>query len=203
FSATKVAWLLDNVPEGRRRAMAGELAFGTVDSWLATRLTNGRLHVTDASNASRTLLFDIHEQRWDAELLELFDVPREVMPEVVATSGEVGVIESGPLSGVPLAAMVGDQQGATFGQACFAPGLAKNTYGTGCFVVLNTGNRPLESRHRLLTTVAWHLRNESAENGPRDRLEYALEGSIFMAGAVVQWLRDGLGIIRQAGDIEA
>src|SRR5690606_27501838 len=157
FSATKIAWLLDHVPGARQRAAAGELAFGTVDSWLTSRLTNGSRHVTDVSNASRTLLFDIRRQRWDDELLDLFEVPAEVMPTVVATSGEVAVIENGPLAGVTLAALFGDQQAATFGQACFAPGQAKNTYGTGCFVVLNTGDEPVVSQHRMLSTVAWEL----------------------------------------------
>ncbi|MBX3139767.1 MAG: glycerol kinase GlpK [Trueperaceae bacterium] len=192
FSATKVAWLLDNVPGARERAEAGELAFGTVDTWLSAKLTGGREHVTDVSNASRTQLFDIHRADWDDDLLALFRVPRALMPRVVPTSGVVAEITEGPLAGAPIAALVGDQQAATFGQACFAPGQAKATYGTGAFLVLNTGAEAQASRSRLLTTVAW------SEGG---RLEYALEGSIFMAGAVVQWLRDGLGIIREASDV--
>lgn len=194
FSATKLAWLLRHVPGARQRADAGELAFGTVDTWLTARLTGGSKHVTDASNASRTLLFDIHRGAWDDELLDLFGVPRSVLPEVVPTSGLVGTATVGPLAGLPVAALVGDQQAATFGQACFSPGQAKATYGTGAFLVLNSGGTPLEPPGRLLTTVAW-------QQG--DGLEYALEGSIFMAGAVVQWLRDGLGVIRQANDVEA
>jgi len=193
FSATKVAWLLDNVEGARLRAERGELAFGTVDSWLTAQLTGGR-HVVDVTNASRTLLFDIHEARWDDELLELFRVPRALLPEVVATSGHVADIEHAPLLGVPLAALAGDQQAATFGQACFEPGQAKNTYGTGCFLMLNSGTEAAESPARLLTTALWQLQGRP--------LEYALEGSIFMAGAVVQWLRDGLGIIRTAADVE-
>ncbi len=192
FSATKIAWLLDNVPGARERADAGELAFGTVDTWLTARLTGGARHVTDVSNASRTLLFDIHEATWDDELLELFRVPRALLPEVTPSSHVVGEVTVGPLTGLPIAALVGDQQAATFGQACFRPGQAKSTYGTGAFLVLNTGLEPRAPAGRLLTTVAWQ------QGGP---LEYALEGSIFMAGAVVQWLRDGLGIIRDVGEV--
>lgn len=192
FSATKIAWLLDNVPGARERAQAGELAFGTVDTWLTAKLTGGREHVTDVSNASRTQLFDIHGCDWDDELLELFRVPRALMPRVVPTSGRIAEVAEGPLAGAPIAALVGDQQAATFGQACFAPGQAKATYGTGAFLVLNTGAEARPSANQLLTTVAW------SEGG---RLEYALEGSIFMAGAVVQWLRDGLGIIREASEV--
>src|SRR5690606_9580631 len=153
FSATKVAWLLDNAPGARDRAAAGELAFGTVDTWLTARLTGGGVHATDVSNASRTMLFDIHRLRWDEWLLDLFDVPRSVLPDVVPTSGRVATIERGPLAGVPLAALAGDQQAATFGQACFQAGQVKNTYGTGCFLVLNTGTEPVDSKNRLLTTV--------------------------------------------------
>ncbi|MFA5567630.1 MAG: glycerol kinase GlpK [Trueperaceae bacterium] len=191
FSATKIAWLLDNVPGARERAEVGELAFGTVDTWLTARLTGGARHVTDVSNASRTLLFDLGRGVWDDELLELFGVPRALLPEVVPSSHVVGEATVGPLAGVPIAALVGDQQAATFGQACFQPGQAKATYGTGAFIVLNTGLKPRPPAGRLLTTVAWQ------QGGP---LEYALEGSIFMAGAVVQWLRDGLGIIRDVAD---
>ena len=196
FSASKVAWLLDNVPGARARAEAGELAFGTVDTWLTARLTHGQVHTTDVTNASRTMLFDIHSLKWDDDLLDLFGVPAAVLPEVVPSSSEIAVIGRGPLAGVPLAALAGDQQAATFGQACFAPGQAKNTYGTGCFLVLNTGAVPVASANHLLTTVAWQL-------GVGVRPEYALEGSIFTAGAVVQWLRDGLGLIRAAEDVEA
>ncbi len=196
FSATKVAWLLDSTPGLRDRAEAGEVAFGTVDSWLAARLTGGAVHVTDVSNASRTLLFDIRELAWSDPLLEAFRVPRAVLPDVVPTSGVVAEVSVGPLAGVPLAAMAGDQQAATFGQACFAPGAAKNTYGTGCFLVLNTGDEPRSSRHGLLATVGWQRATAGAP------VAYALEGSVFTAGAVVQWLRDGLGVIRDAADVE-
>lgn len=205
FSATKLAWLLDEVPGARERAEAGELAFGTVDSWLAARLTGGQAHVTDVSNASRTLLFDIRGLDWSDELLEVFRVPRAVLPRVVPTSGVVAEVTVGPLAGVPLAALAGDQQAATFGQACFSPGLAKNTYGTGCFLVLNTGTRPTESRHRLLATVGWQrAAPEAAGAGDAPALPatYALEGSVFTAGATVQWLRDGLGVIRDAAEVE-
>jgi len=195
FSATKVAWLLDNVPGARARAEAGELAFGTVDAWLTTRLTDGQVHATDVSNASRTLLFDLHSLTWDEELLELFGVPASVLPSVVPSSSEVAVIGRGPLAGVPLTALAGDQQAATFGHACFSPGQAKNTYGTGCFLVLNTGDTAVASRNRLLTTIGWQLGSGAAP-------EYALEGSIFTAGAVVQWLRDGLGVIRSTEEVE-
>ncbi|HET8985701.1 MAG TPA: glycerol kinase GlpK, partial [Trueperaceae bacterium] len=196
FSASKVAWLLDAVPDARARAEAGELAFGTVDTWLAARLTQGQVHVTDVSNASRTSLFDIDTLAWDPELLELFKVPAPVLPTVVPSSGEVAIIERGPLAGVPLAALAGDQQAATFGQACFTPGQAKNTYGTGCFLMLNTGRTAVGSSNGLLTTIGWQV---GASGAP----EYALEGSIFTAGAVVQWLRDGLKVIRSADEVEA
>ncbi|MCC6868404.1 MAG: glycerol kinase GlpK [Burkholderiales bacterium] len=193
FSGTKLKWLLDHIPGARARAERGELAFGTVDSWLVWNLTGGKVHCTDASNASRTLLFDIHSGAWDDELLHLLDVPRAVLPRVVASSGVVGETM---LDGhaVPIAGIAGDQQAALFGQACTTPGLAKNTYGTGCFLLLNTGCEAVASRNHLVTTVAWQ----------RDgRLDYALEGSVFIAGAVVQWLRDGLQIIRHAREIEA
>ncbi len=197
FSGTKLAWLLDRVPGARRRAGRGELAFGTVDTWLLWQLTGGRVHATDVSNASRTLLLNLATGDWDAELLRALRIPREVLPEVRASSEVYGEVESIPaLRGVPIAGIAGDQQAALFGQACFRPGMAKNTYGTGCFLLLQTGTRPVRSRHRLLTTVAWRL----GRNGP---LEYALEGSVFIGGAVVQWLRDGLGVIARSGDIEA
>lgn len=194
FSASKLAWLLRSDPEIARRARAGELAFGTIDSWLIARLTRGEVHVTDVSNASRTMLFDIHALDWSDDLLDLFDIPRAVMPTVVASSGVVGTVPADLFGAeVPIAGIAGDQQAATFGQTCFAPGMAKSTYGTGGFMVMNTGDTPIPSTNRLLTTVAWD----------QDGVDYALEGSIFIAGAVVQWLRDGLGIIRDAGDVEA
>jgi glycerol kinase len=199
FSATKLEWLLDHVPGARRRAERGELAFGTVDSWLVWKLTGGRVHATDPGNASRTLLFNLHTLQWDTELLRLFNIPATVLPQVVASSGILG--ESDPaLLGVPvaIAGMAGDQQAALFGQACFAPGMAKNTYGTGCFMLMNTGTAPVPSRNQLLTTVAWQGPSEA-----RHRTAYALEGSVFMAGATVQWLRDGLEVIRSASEVEA
>jgi len=196
FSATKLAWLLDHLPDVRRRAEAGELAFGTIDSWLVWQLTGERRHVTDPSNASRTMLYDIHRQRWDDELLALFDIPRALLPEVVPTSGVLG--ETDPtLFGVaiPIGGLAGDQQAATFGQACHTPGSAKNTYGTGCFLMLNTGPQPVTSTNRLLTTLGWQL--------GADAPTYMLEGSVFIGGAVVRWLRDGLGIIARTDDVEA
>ena len=192
FSGTKLKWLLDNVPQARARAERGELAFGTVDSWLIWHLSGGA-HVTDPSNASRTLMFDIHRGEWDDELLGLLGVPRAVLPEVVASSG---VCAQAALAGatVPIAGIAGDQQAALFGQACLEPGLAKNTYGTGCFLLLNTGRSAVRSQNHLLATVAWKRGTTT---------EYALEGSVFIAGAVVQWLRDGLKIIRSAPEVEA
>jgi glycerol kinase len=193
FSGTKLKWLLDNVSGARTRAARGELAFGTIDSWLVWQLTGGRVHCTDPSNASRTLLFDIHTGAWDDELLALLDVPRSLLPQVVPSSGVCG---HAPIDGVhiPIAGMAGDQQAALFGQACLKPGMAKNTYGTGCFLLLNTGTDAVNSRNNLLTTVAWK------RDGVTD---YALEGSVFIGGAVVQWLRDGLKIIRSAAEVEA
>jgi glycerol kinase len=201
FSGTKLQWLLDQVPGARARADRGELAFGTIDSWLVWNLTAGKCHVTDASNASRTLLFNIHTLQWDMQLLELFDIPPSVLPAVVPSSGELGQTDAA-LFGAPIriAAIAGDQQAATFGQACFAPGMAKNTYGTGCFMLMNTGVTAVTSRHRLLSTVAW------VGPGPalhRSMACYALEGSVFSAGATVQWLRDGLKIISSAQDVQA
>jgi len=194
FSGTKLAWLLDHIPGARRRAERGELAFGTVDTWLLWRLTGGAVHATDASNASRTLLFNLRTGDWDDELLKLLRIPREVLPEVRDSSGAFGEVTSVPgLRGVPITGIAGDQQAALFGQACFRPGMAKNTYGTGCFLLLHTGDKPVASKNKLLTTVAWRL------NG---RLEYALEGSVFIGGAVVQWLRDGLGLIARSVDVE-
>ncbi|HEX2854408.1 MAG TPA: glycerol kinase GlpK [Opitutaceae bacterium] len=197
FSGTKLAWLLDHVPGARQRATRGELAFGTVDTWLLWKLTAGKVHATDVSNASRTLLLNLRTGDWDAELLRALRIPRAVLPLVRASSQHYGTVETIPaLRGVPISGVAGDQQAALFGQACFRPGLAKNTYGTGCFLLLHTGEKPVASRHQLLTTIAWRL----GENGP---LEYALEGSVFIGGAVVQWLRDSLGLIAKSADVEA
>ena len=195
FSATKLAWILDHVDGARERAAGGGLAFGTIDTFLIWRLTGGRVHATDATNASRTLLFDIHTQQWDDELLRLFDVPRSVLPEVRDSAADFGTTAVDVLGhAIPVAGVAGDQQAATVGQACFEPGMMKTTYGTGCFAVMNTGAEAVRSRHRLLTTVAWRLDG---------RPTYALEGSIFVAGAVVQWLRDGLRVIGNAPETEA
>ncbi len=196
FSGTKLAWLLDHIPGARRRAARGELAFGTVDTWLLWKLTDGKVHATDVSNASRTLLLNLHTGTWDDTLLRALRIPRAVLPEVRASSEVYGHVSSiSALRGVPIAGVAGDQQAALFGQACFKPGLAKNTYGTGCFLLLHTGQKPVASKHQLLTTIAWRL----GRDGP---LEYALEGSVFIGGAVVQWLRDGLGVIARSPDIE-
>jgi glycerol kinase len=193
FSGTKLAWLLDNIPGARERARRGELAFGTVDSWLAWQLSGGSAHVTDVSNASRTLLFDIHRLAWDDELLAVLDIPRAVLPEVVDSSSRACATAcEGLPRGIPVAGIAGDQQAALFGQACHRPGMAKNTYGTGCFLLMNTGDRPATSRNRLLATVGWRREGKVA---------YALEGSVFIAGAAIQWLRDGLGIIERAADV--
>ena len=195
FSGTKVAWLLDNVPGARERAERGELAFGTVDSWLAWQLSGGALHLTDPSNASRTLLYDIHRGDWDDELLELLGVPHSLLPQVRSSSEVYGEIAPGlPGAGAPLAGIVGDQQAALMGQTCTAPGLAKNTYGTGCFLLMNTGTEARASHHGLLTTIAWERGGE---------VQYALEGGVFVGGAVVQWLRDGLKLIRDSSEVEA
>ena len=193
FSGTKLKWLLDHLPGARQRAARGELAFGTVDSWLAFHLSGGSAHVTDASNASRTLLYDIHAQAWDDELLALLDIPREVLPAVVPSSGVCAEAQVDGVA-VPVAGIAGDQQAALFGQACHSPGLAKNTYGTGCFLLLNTGTHAVRSTNNLLTTVAW-------QRG--QRTDYALEGSVFIGGAVVQWLRDGMKLIGSAAEVEA
>ena len=194
FSGSKLRWLLDNVPGARDRAARGELAFGTIDSWLLWKLTGGAVHVTDASNASRTMLYNIRTHQWDEDLLKLLDVPREVLPGV-RPSSQVYAQTSKDLFGAPIeiAGIAGDQQAALFGQTCFARGLAKNTYGTGCFMLMNVGAAAVPSKHKLLTTVAWEA------GGPT---EYALEGSVFIGGAVVQWLRDGLGIVKTAADVE-
>ena len=193
FSATKLAWLLDNVEGARARAERGELAFGTVDSWLLFKLT-GR-HVTDVSNAARTMLFNIHHLQWDADQLDMFDIPPAVLPAVVASSGAIGVtFEDWFGAAVTVAGIAGDQQAATFGQACMRPGMVKNTYGTGCFMLMHAGDVPVASRHRLLSTVGWQIAG---------RTDYLLEGGVFMGGATVQWLRDGLGIIERSADVEA
>ena len=195
FSATKVAWILDNVPGARDRADRGELAFGTIDSFLLWRLTGGKVHATDATNASRTLLFDIHRQQWDDELLRLFRVPRSLLPSVRDSSEFYGTTAPGVFEEpIPIAGMAGDQQAALFGQACFEPGTAKSTYGTGCFMLLNTGRKAVASSNRLLTTLACRLNGRST---------YALEGSIFVAGAAIQWLRDGLKHITRAAQSDA
>lgn len=194
FSASKLNWLLENVPNARNLAENGGLCFGTVDSWLIWKLTDGKAHVTDVSNASRTMLFNINTLDWDDELLEIFKIPRSVLPKITSSSeiyGEVSAIEE--LKGVPIAGNAGDQQAALFGQACLSSGMSKNTYGTGCFLLQNIGRKAVESKHKLLTTVAWQIGNET---------EYALEGSVFIGGAVVQWLRDSFGIIEKSSDIE-
>jgi len=192
FSASKIRWILDNVPGVRKLAEQCRLAFGTVDSWLIWKLTDGERHVTDVTNASRTMLFNIRTGQWDDELLDLFQIPRSMLPEVVSSSEVCGKCH-GVLAGVPIAGIAGDQQAALFGQACVQPGMVKCTYGTGSFMLLNTGDQPVESRNKLLTTIAWRLDGTTT---------YALEGSVFIAGAVVQWLRDELQIIRSASEIE-
>lgn len=194
FSATKLKWLLDNIEGVRERAERGELAFGTVDSFLLWRLTGGNVHATDATNASRTALFNIHEQRWDEQLLELFGIPASLLPEVRDSSDDFGVAEPGILGGeIAITGVAGDQQAALFGQACFEPGMGKSTYGTGCFMILNTGDKAEISHNRLLTTVAYRLNGKTT---------YAMEGSIFVAGATVQWLRDGLKLFAEASETE-
>jgi glycerol kinase len=195
FSGTKIRWILDNVPGAREKAEAGKLRFGTVDSWLVWQLTRGTVHVTDVSNASRTMLFNINTLEWDAELLGLLDIPASMMPEVRSSSEVYGVTKTTLFAHeVPIGGIAGDQQAALFGQMCTGPGSVKNTYGTGCFLLMNTGEKPILSRNNLLTTVAWKI---------GDKVNYALEGSIFVGGSVVQWLRDGLGIIRSSSEIEA
>ena len=195
FSASKIKWLLDNVEGARSRAEAGELAFGTIDTWLVWRLTGGRLHITDVSNASRTMLFDIGTLDWDDELLAIFDVPRAILPEVRSSSEVYGEVESpAELRGIRMAGIAGDQQAALFGQACFDAGSTKNTYGTGCFMLQNVGPSPVVSNNRLLSTVGWQIGGVT---------EYALEGSVFIGGAVIQWLRDSLGIIATSAEVEA
>ena len=192
FSATKLKWLLDNIPEARRRAQAGELAFGTIDSWLAWQLSEGSLHITDASNASRTMLYNIHDNKWDEELLSWFDIPKALLPEVLPSSHQFG---HSKLLGaaIPIAGIAGDQQAALFGQACFTPGMAKNTYGTGCFMLMHTGDQCPNSHNGLISTSACQIDSH---------VQYALEGSVFIGGAVVQWLRDGLKAIQHSTDVE-
>jgi len=193
FSASKIRWLLDHVAGARAKADAGRLAFGTVDTWLAWKLTGGARHVTDTSNASRTMLFNIHTLQWDDELLALFGVPRSILPEVRSSSEVYGEAAAPGLEGVKIAGIAGDQQSALFGQMCRRPGMSKNTYGTGCFLLQNIGSAPTRSTHQLVTTVAWTVGSKTA---------YALEGSVFIGGAVVQWIRDGLGLVRSAPEIE-
>jgi glycerol kinase len=195
FSGSKISWILEHVPGARKLAAAGRLAFGTVDTWLLWKLTGGRIHVTDASNASRTMLFNLHSGTWDGELLDLFGIPDSMLPSVRPSSEVYAEVSSVPgLNGIRIAGIAGDQQAALFGQRCTTPGLTKNTYGTGCFLLQSTGNRAVASTNRLLTTVAWQI---------GDSTNYALEGSVFVGGAVVQWLRDGLGIIRKSSEVEA
>jgi glycerol kinase len=194
FSASKINWLLENVEGARERAEKGELLFGTVDTWLLWKLTNGANHVTDVSNASRTMIFNINSLKWDEELLDIFDIPQQILPEVLSSSevyGEVSAVDE--LNGTKIAGIAGDQQAALFGQLCFEKGLSKNTYGTGCFLLQNIGTKPVKSENRLLTTVAWKI---------GDKCEYALEGGVFIGGAVIQWLRDALQIIEKSGDVE-
>ncbi len=193
FSATKVRWILENVKDARKLAEKGELAFGTVDSWLVWNLSGGKHHVTDVSNASRTMLFNIHTLGWDKELLEIFSIPESMLPDVRSSSEIYGTTSGQFATEIPVAGIAGDQQAALFGQMCTGPGMVKNTYGTGCFMMMNIGSKPIESKSRLLTTVAWKTDGQ---------IQYALEGSIFIAGAVVQWLRDGLGIISRSADVE-
>jgi glycerol kinase len=194
FSGSKIAWILDNVPGARERANGGRLAFGTVDSWLVWKLTSGATHITDVSNASRTMLFNINTLAWDDDLLRMLNVPASMLPEARASSEVYGRASTSlGLEDVPIGGIAGDQQAALFGQMCVSPGLTKNTYGTGCFLLQNTGTRPVPSANRLISTIAWKI---------GDRTEYALEGSVFIGGAVVQWLRDGLGIIKQSADVE-
>ena len=195
FSGSKVRWILDHVPGARERAEEGKLAFGTIDSWLVWNFTHGQVHVTDVSNASRTMLFNIHGLCWDKDLLEIMGVPASMLPEVRSSSEVYGLTQGSQLgAGIPIAGIAGDQQAALFGQQCTRAGMVKNTYGTGCFLMMNTGTVPIASRNRLLTTVAWQLNGQT---------HYALEGSIFIGGSVVKWLRDGLGLIKHSSDIDA
>jgi glycerol kinase len=195
FSATKIKWILDHVEGARDRAAKGELAFGTVDSWLVWKLTAGQNHITDISNASRTMLFDIHRKQWDRELMELFDIPESLLPEVKASS-ELYCHTAGDIlsAKIPIAGIAGDQQAALFGQLCLEPGMAKTTYGTGCFLMMQTGDKPVTSSNKMLTTIAWEIGG---------KVSYALEGSVFIAGAAIQWLRDGMEILKHANESEA
>lgn len=194
FSATKIKWILDNVPGARKRADKGKLMFGTVDTWLIWRLTRGEVHVTDVTNASRTMLFNINTLEWDQELLDLFGIPRSMMPEVKSSSEVYGHTKTTIFAHkVPISGIAGDQQSALFGQMCTEPGMVKNTYGTGCFLLMNSGEKPILSKNNLITTVAWKI---------GDKVNYALEGSIFVGGSVVQWLRDGLGVIKSSSEVE-
>jgi glycerol kinase len=195
FSASKISWILNNVPGARQQAEAGKLAFGTVDSWLVWKLTSGKVHATDITNASRTMIFNIRSAQWDEELLRIFQIPASMLPKVGASSEQYAEVTTTlGLGGIAIAGIAGDQQSSLFGQRCFSPGLTKNTYGTGCFLLQNIGTKPIKSSNRLVTTVAWKVGNS---------IEYALEGSVFVGGAVVQWLRDGLGLIRNSSDVEA
>lgn len=194
FSATKLKWILDNVEGVRQKAGNGELCFGTIDSWLLFKLTNGKVHTTDVTNASRTMLFNIHTLQWDDDLLKLFDIPMSMLPQVKSSSELYGYTEESLIAKqIPVCGIAGDQQAALFGQMCIKPGMVKNTYGTGCFMLMNTGDKPVFSKNNLLTTIAWKIGNVTT---------YALEGGVFIGGAVVQWLRDGLGIIKNSADVE-
>ena len=195
FSGTKIKWILDNVNGARRKAEHGDLLFGTVDSWLIWKMTNGKVHVTDVTNASRTLIYNIHKQEWDEELLKILDIPASMLPDVKSCSEIYGETAGDVFAAkIPISGIAGDQQAALFGQVCTQKGMAKNTYGTGCFMLMNTGTEPMKSENKLLTTIAWQLDGKT---------EYALEGSVFIGGAVVQWLRDGLGVIQKSEDVEA
>ena len=195
FSGSKIRWILENVEGAREQANRGELAFGTVDSWLIWKMTGGEAHITDITNASRTLIYNIHKQEWDTELLDIFNIPESVLPEVKSSSEIYGHTAKELFSrAIPIAGIAGDQQAALFGQVCTQPGMAKNTYGTGCFMLINTGSEPIISENKLLTTIAWQVDGVT---------EYALEGSVFIGGAVVQWLRDGLGLIEDSSEVEA
>ena len=194
FSATKIKWILDNIQGARKKAENNELAFGTVDSWLLWNLTNGKRHITDVTNASRTMIFNIHELCWDSDLLKIFDIPESILPNVVQSSEICGFSSKGIFnSEIPISGIAGDQHAALFGQNCIEQGMVKNTYGTGCFMLMNTGSKPIKSKNNLLTTIAWKI---------DDKIEYALEGSVFIGGAIVQWLRDGLGLIKSPSEIE-
>jgi glycerol kinase len=194
FSATKVKWILDNVEGARKKAENGELCFGTIDSWLLWKLTNGKVHATDITNASRTLIYNIHDLKWDEDLLKLFNIPANMLPEVRSSSEIFGMTQNLlTASSIPVSGIAGDQQSALFGQMCLQPGMVKNTYGTGCFMLMNTGTKPVDSKNNLVTTIAWKVNGE---------VQYALEGSVFIGGAVVQWLRDGLRMIQTSADIE-